>query len=103
MTAGWDSMVHYWDGRTDKPASSVNLGQRAFCMDVHEKLAVVALADRKILVYDLNNPTQVFRQRMSTLKYQTRSIACFPTQNKMGFVVGSIEGRCAVMHVNEVD
>ena len=40
-----------------------------------------------------------YKQLMSPLKYQTRTVAAFP--NKQGYLVGSIEGRVAVNHVEE--
>jgi mRNA export factor len=37
----------------------------------------------------------------SPLKFQTRTIALFP--NSQGYVLGSIEGRCAVQYINDAD
>ena len=51
---------------------------------------VVATADRKIVVVNLSNPSQIFNQIASPLKYQSRCIAAFPDQQ--GFCLGSIEG-----------
>ena len=62
---------------------------------------VVATADRKIVVVNLSNPSQIFNQIASPLKYQSRCIAAFPDQQ--GFCLGSIEGRVAVQHVNKAD
>jgi cell cycle arrest protein BUB3 len=36
----------------------------------------------------------VQQKRESSLKYQTRCLACFP--NKQGYVLSSIEGRCVI-------
>ena len=52
---------------------------------------VIATADRKIVVVNLNNPSQIFNQIASPLKYQSRCIAAFPDQQ--GFCLGSIEAR----------
>ncbi|CCO33113.1 Poly(A)+ RNA export protein [Rhizoctonia solani AG-1 IB] len=68
-------------------------------MDVAYPLLVVGTADRQVLVYDLNNPTAVFRTIASPLKWQTRVVSCFPTGK--GFGMGSIEGRVAMQYVDE--
>ena len=47
----------------------------------------------------MQNPTQPYKQLYSPLKYQTRCIAAFPDQS--GYLVGSIEGRVAVQHVED--
>lgn len=60
-------------------------------------LQVLGTADRQILIFNLSNPTVVHRSLKSPLKWQTRSIACFPTGE--GFAVGSIEGRVAIQCV----
>jgi hypothetical protein len=40
-----------------------------------------------------------FKRIVSPLKYQTRCVATFP--DKQGFLVGSIEGRVAVQHIDD--
>ena len=65
------------------------------------RAVVIATADRKIVVVNLNNPSHIFNQTASPLKYQSRCIAAFP--DHQGFCLGSIEGRVAVHHVNERD
>lgn len=40
-----------------------------------------------------------FKRLQSPLKFQTRCIATFP--DKAGYLVGSIEGRVAVQHVDD--
>jgi len=62
---------------------------------------VVATAERHILVYDLRNPTQPFRQKHSPLKYQSRCVAIFPDQT--GFALGSVEGRVGIEHIQDGD
>lgn len=64
-------------------------------MDLSGQLLVVATAERKIQTFDLRNPgTQYGPTIDSPLKFQTRSIACFPDQT--GYAIGSVEGRVAV-------
>lgn len=50
-------------------------------------------------VFNLQNPQQVFKKIVSPLKYQTRCVTAFP--DKSGYLVGSIEGRVAVQHVDD--
>mmetsp|Transcript_71976 Transcript_71976/g.197088 ORF Transcript_71976/g.197088 Transcript_71976/m.197088 type:complete len:342 (-) Transcript_71976:14-1039(-) len=101
VTSSWDRTVKYWDGKTPNPSATLQLPERAFCMDVRYPLLVVATADRKIIVVNLSNPTAIFKAVDSPLKYQSRCVACFPDQQ--GFCLGSIEGRVAVHHVQERD
>ena len=65
-------------------------------------LLVTAHSERWIHLWNLENvlknqydPVHVDQ---SPLKYQTSSIACYP--NGKGFAIGSIEGRCGVVNVN---
>lgn len=50
-------------------------------------------------VFNLGNPGAVYKSVESPLKYQTRCISCFP--DKTGYLIGSIEGRVAVHHVED--
>ena len=101
VTAGWDKTVRYWDGKSPTPKATLQLPERAYCMDVKYPLMVVGTADRKVIVVNLTQPTTIYNQVQSTLKYQYRCVACFPDQQ--GFCLGSIEGRVAVQHVNKAD
>ena len=51
-------------------------------------------------VFNLTNPQAVFKELESPLKHQTRCITIFPDAE--GYLLGSIEGRVAVQHVEEV-
>ncbi len=62
-------------------------------MDTIDDKLVVGTANRKIRIWNLTNMSMP-ESRESSLKYQTRTIRCFP--NKQGFVLSSIEGRVAV-------
>jgi hypothetical protein len=50
-------------------------------------------------VFNLTSPQTVFRDIESPLKYQTRCVTAFP--DATGYLVGSIEGRVAVHHVQD--
>ncbi|QRW03634.1 poly(A)+ RNA export protein [Ceratobasidium sp. AG-Ba] len=100
-TGSWDKTVKYWDTRQSTPVAKVDLPERCYTMDVSYPLLVVGTAERHIQMYNLNNPTTVYRSMVSPLKWQTRVISCFTTAN--GFAVGSIEGRVAIQYVDEKD
>jgi len=99
VTGSWDKTLKYWDCRTPNPAFTFNLPERCYAMDVKHPLLVVGTAERHILVFNLQNPQVVYKQLVSPLKWQTRCVAAFP--DKTGYLVGSIEGRVAVHHVEE--
>lgn len=98
-TGGWDKTLRYWDCRAPTPALQQSLPERVYAMDVNYPLLVVGTADRHIVVYDLTKPQQPYKSLQSPLKWQTRCVACFP--DKSGYLIGSIEGRVAVQHVDD--
>ncbi|KAJ2708699.1 RNA export factor gle2, partial [Coemansia spiralis] len=97
-TAGWDKMLKYWDMRQQSPIAAVNLPERAYAMDCINPLLVVATADRKVLIFDMANPTAPFETAESPLKWQTRTISCFT--KKDGYAIGSIEGRVGIQYID---
>ncbi|RLV96592.1 Nucleoporin GLE2 [Spathaspora sp. JA1] len=99
VSGSWDKTLRYWDMRSPNPVTTIQLPERVYCMDSSQKLLVVASADRHISVVDLNNPQQIFKSYQSPLKWQTRTVSCYPQAN--GFAIGSIEGRCAIQYINE--
>ncbi|VEU22626.1 DEKNAAC103504 [Brettanomyces naardenensis] len=100
VSGSWDRTIRYWDTRQQNPMCTVNMPERVYSLDAAQKLLVVATAGRNIEIINLNNPNEIFRQSMSPLKYQTRTVACYPKGD--GFAVGSIEGRCAIQYVDEI-
>lgn len=98
-SGSWDKTLKYWDMRAQQPISVVNLPERVYSMDSAQKLLVVACADRHLSIIDLNNPQQIFKNNMSPLKWQTRSVSCHPQGDC--YAVGSIEGRCAIQYVDD--
>ncbi|WIA16348.1 hypothetical protein OEZ86_007838 [Tetradesmus obliquus] len=99
VTGSWDKTLKYWDLRTPNPVFSYNLPERCYALDVKHPLLVVGTADRHLLVFNLQNPSAPYKQLQSPLKWQTRCVACFP--DKTGYLIGSIEGRVAVQHVED--
>jgi len=101
VTGGWDKTLRYWDLRQQSPAHVQQLPEKCYAMSVSHPLLVVGCAERVIQIFNLANPQQVFKEVQSPLKYQTRCIAAFPDKSTMGYLVGSIEGRVAVQHVDD--
>ncbi|KAK7205466.1 RNA export factor, nucleoporin Rae1 [Myxozyma melibiosi] len=98
-TGSWDKTLKYWDLRSQAPVATVQLPERVYAMDVQQKLLVVGTAERHICIINLDNPGAIFRSLQSPLKFQTRTIACFPGGN--GYAIGSVEGRSAMQYVDE--
>ncbi|TIA20789.1 WD40 repeat-like protein [Aureobasidium pullulans] len=101
VTGSWDKTIKYWDLRQQTPAASVQCKERVYAMDTRDQLLVVATADRWVEIFNLNQPSQPYKQIQSPLKWQTRTISCFA--DATGFAIGSIEGRCAIQYVEEKD
>lgn len=101
ITGSWDKTVKYWDLRqsSGQPIHSQQLPERLYSMSVNYPLMVVATADRQLQVFNLTQPQTVYKSLQSPLKYQTRCVTCFP--DKSGYLVGSIEGRVAVQHIED--
>eukprot|EP00249_Psilotum_nudum_P015790 c25521_g1_i3 orf=521-1282(-) len=99
VTGSWDKTLRYWDTRQPSPVHTQALPDRCYAMDIRHPLMVVATADRNILVYNLASPQTEYKRIQSPLRYMTRCIATFP--DKQGFLVGSIEGRVAVQHIDD--
>lgn len=99
VTGSWDKTLRYWDLRQANPIHTQQLPERVYGMDVRHPLLVVGLANRRIQIFNLSNPQTVYKEIDSPLKYQTRCITCFP--DSTGYLVGSIEGRVAVHHVED--
>eukprot|EP01127_Copromyxa_protea_P007518 TRINITY_DN17412_c0_g1_i1.p1 TRINITY_DN17412_c0_g1~~TRINITY_DN17412_c0_g1_i1.p1 ORF type:complete len:343 (+),score=76.60 TRINITY_DN17412_c0_g1_i1:34-1029(+) len=100
LTASLDGTIKYWDCRQPNPVLSVDLGAPFLAGDLVGSLLVVA-AGKKISIYNLSNPQNVYEQRDSPLQQQTRVIRAFP--NQAGFVVSTTEGRVAVQYINASD
>jgi mRNA export factor len=99
VTGSWDKTLKYWDTRSPTAAHTQTLTERVYALDVSHPLLVVGTADRNIQVFNLQNPSQAYKQLASPLKYQTRAISAFP--DATGYLVGSVEGRVAVHHVED--
>jgi mRNA export factor len=101
VTGSWDKTVKYWDLRSPEPAATIQCQERVYAMDTKDKILVIATAERGIHVIDLNNPGNIHKTAESPLKHQTRAVSCFKEAD--GYMIGSIEGRCAFQYVHPKD
>ena len=99
VTGSWDKTLKYWDLRTPNPQATIQLPERCYGLDVQYPLMVVITADRHEVIINLTDPSRIFKKRVSSLKYQLKSVACFPEKN--GYAVGSIEGRIGFQLVED--
>ncbi|KAI8075631.1 WD40-repeat-containing domain protein [Thamnidium elegans] len=98
-TGSWDKTIKYWDLRSPQPIGTVQLPERCYAMDAKGPLMVVGTAEKHVCIFDLNNPTVIFKQVASPLKWQTRTVSCFA--DSKGFAIGSIEGRVGIQYVED--
>lgn len=102
LSASWDKTVRVWDTRQQSPVFTLQLSDKAHCMDCRGAALVVGTADRKLNVYDLS-PGKNFNtiaQYDSPLNYQTRCVRIF--HDVSGFAIGCIEGRVAIENFNDL-
>lgn len=101
VTSGWDKSLKYWDTRSPTPIGTVALPEKAYCIDSHANWFVIGASNRKVFLFDINNPMTPVREVESSLKCQTRSIGMF--KNKVGWAIGSVEGRVATQYSDPSD
>lgn len=121
LSTGWDGIMHAHNAASAEGRSYVRirLAAKPFALDMTEQRALVAMAERKISVYDLRALKMLTEQtadittdkdtdlgevsvhevapwqtRESNLKFMTRAVATMP--DGTGFATSSIEGRVAV-------
>ncbi|CAN6543107.1 unnamed protein product [Malus baccata var. baccata] len=97
VTGSWDKTLKYWDLRQQTPIHTQALPECCYTLSLRYPLMVVGTADRNLIVFNLQNPQ--LSLIVSPLKYHTRCVAAFPDQQ--GFLVGSIEGRVGVHHLDD--
>ena len=79
FSGSWDKTVKMWDLRTKATQTTHAVPDRVYTMDLAGTKLVVGTASRFIAVFDVRNMSQPEQLRESALKYQTRSIRCFPS------------------------
>ncbi|KAF2771399.1 spindle assembly checkpoint protein [Teratosphaeria nubilosa] len=111
ISTSWDGTMHVHDPKEGRH-TRVRLAAKPFALALSNNRCVVAMAERKVSVYDLHALRMLVEQagtttsdaevmtvepwqsRESSLKFMTRSIACMP--DGTGFAASSIEGRVGV-------
>lgn len=93
VTGSWDYSIKLWDVRSPSCVGTYEQPDKVYTLDTCDEKLVVGTAGRKIRIWTLTNMGMP-ESRESSLKFQTRSIRCFP--NRQGYVMSSIEGRVAV-------
>ncbi|KAG5349893.1 hypothetical protein C0989_001379 [Termitomyces sp. Mn162] len=95
ITGSWDRTLRFWDSRASSPQqSSHDTPERVYQIDLVNNTLVVAMASRLFNIYDIRKVDAPLRQRESSLKFMTRSLACMPDGE--GYATASVEGRIAV-------
>ncbi|KAJ1647101.1 mitotic spindle checkpoint protein Bub3 [Coemansia erecta] len=100
ISGSWDRSLRTWDYRSPDASSllaKINVDERVYSMSVQGSTLAVALAGRKIVIYDVRRLDNPFESRESSLKYPTRCIKIMP--DGRGFVCSSVEGRVAVEYL----
>ncbi|PON80992.1 Coatomer beta subunit [Trema orientale] len=98
VTGSWDKTLKYWDTRQASPVHNQPFPDRCYTLSVRHPVRVVGTADKNIIVFNLHYPQAEFKRITSPLTHQTRCVSVFP--DKQGFLVGSIEGRVGVQHLD---
>lgn len=103
MTGSWDKTLKFWDTRQQNPIFTQNLPERLYCADVMYPMAVVGLAGKGIIIYNIEQGPQQFKTVEPPLKYQLRCLSIFTDKKQVnpqpcGFALGSIEGRVAIQY-----
>ena len=111
LSTSWDGTMHVHDPES-KAFIRIQLAAKAFAIALSSERAVVAMAERKVSVYDLKalkmlleqnggtaedqtiHEVQPWQDRESSLKFMTRAVACMI--DGAGFTTTSIEGRVGV-------
>ncbi|KAJ1886973.1 mitotic spindle checkpoint protein Bub3 [Coemansia sp. S100] len=103
LSGSWDHTLRAWDARLQAHAAALktlDMGERIYSMSAQGDLLAVALAGRKLLIYDVRKLESPLESRESSLKYPTRCVQMMP--DCAGFVSSSVEGRVAVEYLNGV-
>ncbi|KAJ1767619.1 mitotic spindle checkpoint protein Bub3 [Coemansia sp. RSA 1807] len=101
LSGSWDCTLRAWDSRAQGGAAQIaklDVEERIYSMSARETLLAVALAGRKILIYDTRKLDAPIEVRESSLKFPTRCVKLMPSS--LGFVCSSVEGRVSVEYLN---
>ena len=111
LSTSWDGTLHVHDPQS-KRYVRIQLPAKPFALALTPERAIVAMAERKVFVYDVHAlkmlveqaggtdsrqeilNVEPWQQRESSLKFMTRAVSCMP--DGAGFATSSIEGRVGV-------
>jgi len=111
LSTSWDGTLHVHDPRS-RLFIRIRLPAKPFALTLTDSRAVVAMAERKVFVYDVHAlkmlveqtggtasgqdilEVQPWQERESSLKFMTRAVSAMA--DGAGFAVSSIEGRVGV-------
>lgn len=83
--------------RQDRPAHVYPAEDKCLYSDSVGLLLTVVMSNRKILVFNLQNPSQPYKNIQPPQKLQSLCISCFI--DGTGFCIGTPEGRCYVQNI----
>ena len=103
VSGGWDSTARLWDPRAPGgEALRMATAHRVFAAALAGTTLVVGTAERQLYFFDLRaGGAAAQRSRESSLKHQTRVLRAMP--DGRGYIIGSIEGRCAVEYLADAE
>lgn len=100
VSGSWDKTVGLWDVRQKESlVKSAPQPGKVFTMSLAGTKLVVGTSGLHIPIWDLRHMDAPVEKRVSSLKYQTRAIRCFP--DKTGYALGSVEGRVAIEYFDK--
>lgn len=93
VTGSFDSTLKFWDLKSLNPIHSISLPGKVYSMDLKDSFLAVALDDRTVITYDMNNLNQpcVFQSKFN---YAIRSVGCHKDLDT--FAIGGIESKLEV-------
>mmetsp|Transcript_3342 Transcript_3342/g.5569 ORF Transcript_3342/g.5569 Transcript_3342/m.5569 type:complete len:322 (-) Transcript_3342:58-1023(-) len=102
VSGGWDGIVKFFkiNGGMSTQIGESNVFKPVHYMSGQFPLLVTAHSEQFINIWNLDALNQTFNPvsvRESPLKYCTTAISCFG--DGKGYAVGSIEGRCGIVHI----
>ena len=115
LSTSWDGTMHVHDPESQKYVR-IQLAGKPYAISLSSERVIVAMAERKMSVYNLDalkalleqegsttddqtvHEVQPWQERESSLKFMTRNVACMI--DGAGFATSSIEGRVGVEWFN---
>lgn len=103
VSGSWDRSVKLWDVRAPSACQGTFVQpDKVFALATAElssaPIVVVATAGRAVLILDARNMAEPLQRRESSLKTQTRCVACHIDGG--GYALGSVEGRVAMEYID---